>query len=600
MTLLVVAVLTGVSLLGIVNFTQELILKTYDQGGLISQQIYEQIRHALANPPGAPPSPEDPEAFSLFLRESLESNPGLNSLLESTINNSPTIVYLAVTDNQERVLAHSMESLIGSRLPAVSHFTELSSASPWNQLRTFYGPARARNYEVTLQMFDSSRRPVGTIRVVMNMALIQQELRQYLRKNLLAAAIALLIATTLAALLSQLLLLPLGFISAGIERMVQGEFGKPIRLARQDELGLVSLRLNQIGEQLEVNREEIDSLKGNISKIVRSLEEKLMFVNLQGQISVLSPSAASLLKLPVEASIGKRLNEVLPKDHPLVGLVETAFGLKKNIASVDVQFPTLGKPISVRVHMLEERNQNLGALVILRDPHSVAKLETQLEYAGKLTALSRLTSGIAHEVKNPLNAIVIHLELLKSKIVSRAPDAEKNLSVITKEIKRLDRVVRNFLDFNRPMEVNLLDTEISPIIRDVVHLASTEAARFNILVSIDDQNGLPKVRIDPDLIKQSLMNIVLNGCQAMPDGGQLRIACRASDNFLEISVQDTGIGISPDQRAKIFNLYYTTKEDGNGIGLATVFKTVQLHNGEILVDSEPGKGSTFTLRLPLA
>jgi signal transduction histidine kinase len=599
MTVLVLAVLTIVSLLGFVSFTQELILKTYDQGQLISQQIYEQVRNTVANEPRVAPPTDDRPALSTFLKDVLSSNIGLTSLLESTSNNSPTIVYLAVTDADNMILAHSNSSLVGTKLPSVEPFSKLAMAPPLRQLKAVYGSDQSTNYEVPLPMVDNSKRLVATVRIAMNTALIQKELNQYMRKNLATAGLALLIATTVAALLSTLLLKPLAFISAGIERMVKGEFGKPIHMRRRDELGLVSLGLNEIGQKLEVNREEIAALKGNIGQIVKSLEEKLIFLNPKQQIIVLSPSAASLLNLTLDSAMGRTLNEVLPKMHPLIDLVEAAFGLKQTLTKANVQLPSSSAPITIRVHLLEESGQSLGALVVFRDPHTVATLETQLEYAEKLAALNSLTSGIAHEIKNPLNAVVIHLELLRAKVTADS-GAEKNLNIITQEIKRLERVVRNFLSFNKPLQVNLQETEIYPMIQEVVNLAFTEAARHNVQVLLENRNDLPRVRLDRDLIKQCLLNIVLNGCQAMPQGGDLRIGWGVQNSFLEIRVKDGGVGIPPEHRAKLFKLYFTTKENGNGIGLATVFKIVQLHNGEVLVDTELGKGSTFTVRLPVS
>ena len=285
----------------------------------------------------------------------------------------------------------------------------------------------------------------------------------------------------------------------------------------------------------------------------------------------------------------------------MLGLVETSFGVKQTVKKADLQLPSQQSKVTARVHYLEEHDQPMGGLVIFEDPETVAKLENQFEYAKKLSALSKLTSGVAHEVKNPLNAIVIHLELLKSQVVSQqAEDATRSLDVITQEIKRLDRVVRNFLNFNRPVEVKLKKEDIQPILHEVVTLAQSEARQHNVQISIRSDDNLPPIQLDPDLMKQCLLNIVLNGCQAMPGGGSLNISTALHNGSLELRVQDEGVGIPPENREKVFNLYYTTKENGSGIGLATVFKVVQLHNGEIEVDSEVGKGTTFILKFPVA
>jgi signal transduction histidine kinase len=595
-TTLVLVVLSIVSLFTIVTFTREQINATYEEGDLISKQLYDQVKQALLWEETPPPSDPDPEQLAAYIREVLKHNQGVQTLLESTSGYARTIVYLAVTDIHSHVLAHSDPSQLGQTLARAENFLELKNANPLRQVNLINGPAR--NYEVTFEM-TSGEQPFGTVHVAINTDLLKVALNQFLGKNLYIAGISLLLATTLAAVLSQFLLSPLTFISAGIERMIQGEFGRPIHLKRRDEFGLVSLKLNEIGQRLEGSREELDALKGNFGQILKSLEEKLIFLNPDRRIVLMSHSSAQLLDTSVEASLGKRLDEVLSPEHPLHGLVETAFGVKQNLSKTDLQLPNQPTKVTARVHYLEENNQTMGGLVIFEDPETVAKLENQLEYAKKLAALSKLTSGVAHEVKNPLNAIVIHLELLKSQVASQSREqATQSLNVITQEIKRLDRVVRSFLNFNRPVEVKLQEQEIPPILREVVALADAEARQHNVQILLQTPDNLPKVQLDPDLMKQCLLNVVLNGCQAMPNGGKLKVATAMRNGSLELSVQDEGVGIPPESREKIFNLYYTTKENGNGIGLATVFKVVQLHNGEVHVDSEVGKGSTFTLRFP--
>jgi signal transduction histidine kinase len=597
-TTLVLVVLSIVSLFTIITFTREQIRATYEGGDLISKQVYNQVKQALSSEPTPPPNDPDPEAIPNYIRDVLRQDLGLQALFESTTGYSQTIVYLAVTDPHHHVLAHSDSSQLGQTMPQAENILVLKNADFLTQLRYINGPPK--NYEVTSEMVAGDR-SFGTVRVAMNTALIKQELKQFLSKNLYIAGISLLLATTLAAVFAQVLLNPLTFISAGIERLIQGEFTKPIDLKRRDEFGLVSLKLNEIGQRLEGSREELDALKGNFGQIVKSLEEKIIFLNPERRIVLMSPSAAQLLATSVEASLGRPLNEALGEDHPLLGLVETSFGVKQTVKKTDLQLSGQQSKVTARVHYLEENHQPMGGLVIFEDPETVAKLENQFEYAKKLSALSKLTSGVAHEVKNPLNAIVIHLELLKSQVVAQqAEDAARSLDVITQEIKRLDRVVRNFLNFNRPVEVKLQEEDIRPVLEEVVTLAQSEARQRNVQISMHSDANLPMIQLDPDLMKQCLLNIVLNGCQAMPKGGTLSISTAALNGSLELRVQDEGVGIPPESREKVFNLYYTTKENGSGIGLATVFKVVQLHNGEIEVDSEVGKGTTFILKFPAA
>jgi signal transduction histidine kinase len=603
-TVLVMAVLTLFYIFTLAIFSRELIGVTRDSGLLIASQIYDQVRLSLELETTPPPTSGNPDELSSYLQNTLARHSALKVLFDSTTVYGP-IFSLAVTDSQNRILAHSDSKQVGLSWSDFSDLHKLQEANLYRQLRIIFGRTRTY-YEVNmplalrLDMADGKSRPIGTVHVVMITVFIERELKDFFKKTFFLTGIVLLLAALLAAVFSNLMLGPLSFISAGIERMIRGEFGQPIRLARRDEFGLVSLQLNQIGQRLVVNREEIDALRGNIGQIIRSLEEKLLFVNPKQEIMLLSAPAATLLGLELENSLGKPISSLLPTGHPLLDLIQTSFGLRQNLSRVDLILPGSQKTLQVRVLLIDEKNNNLGALILLQDAETVARLENQLEYARKLAALSKLTSGVAHEVKNPLNAIVIHLELLKSRMGSASEGTAKSLEIITQEIKRLDRVVRSFLNFNRPTELKLNEVSLAQLLQETGALLEVETAPVGIKLILKIPDHLPPIRIDRDLIKQCLLNIAQNGCQAMPGGGTLTIAAAVNRSHVEIQIQDTGAGIAPENKESIFNLYYTTKESGSGIGLALVFKIVQLHNGEVIVDSEIGQGSTFTLRLPVS
>jgi signal transduction histidine kinase len=207
---------------------------------------------------------------------------------------------------------------------------------------------------------------------------------------------------------------------------------------------------------------------------------------------------------------------------------------------------------------------------------------------------------VAHEVKNPINAIVVHLEVLRQKMKEIDPDTKRHVDVIGSEIQRLDRVVQTLVDFTRPVELRLSDMDLRKVVEDVVILASPAAERHSVIIEREpSQEPLP-VRIDVDLVKQAILNIVLNGVQAMPEGGTLRIAGKREGDSGVIMVRDQGAGIPENIRDKIFNLYFTTKSGGSGIGLAMAYRVVQLHHGSVEFTSIVEHGTTFYLRFPLA
>jgi signal transduction histidine kinase len=195
---------------------------------------------------------------------------------------------------------------------------------------------------------------------------------------------------------------------------------------------------------------------------------------------------------------------------------------------------------------------------------------------------------------------VVHLELLREKMRQVDPDTRRHMDIIDREIHRLDRVVQTLVDFNRPVELRLTEFDLRRLVEDVALLASPEAARQGVKVETQLVPAPLPVRADADLIKQALLNVVLNGVQAMSNGGVLLIVARQHEMAATIEVHDQGGGIPPDVRDKIFNLYFTTKKTGSGIGLAMSYRVLQLHNGALDFVTEMGRGTTFRLLLPLA
>jgi signal transduction histidine kinase len=235
-----------------------------------------------------------------------------------------------------------------------------------------------------------------------------------------------------------------------------------------------------------------------------------------------------------------------------------------------------------------------------RDGDPKARLEAMVAYSRKLVALGRLTAGIAHEVKNPLNAMMIHLELLRTKIQKGMGGTVEHVEVIESEIRRLDEVLQGFLKFARPEDLKLQQVKMMTIFEEILPIVEPEAAANGVKLVTDCGAGVPSVNGDAAMLRQVFMNLAINACQAMSEGGTLRLTCAAAGNRVEVKVEDTGVGIPPENLGKIFDLYFTTKDHGSGIGLSMVYRIIQLHDGEVEVQSTPGRGTTFRVLLPRA
>jgi signal transduction histidine kinase len=218
----------------------------------------------------------------------------------------------------------------------------------------------------------------------------------------------------------------------------------------------------------------------------------------------------------------------------------------------------------------------------------------------RLAAINRLTGGVAHEIKNPLNSIALRLELLKNRVLPEMPEAKEELSIISEEINRLDRVVRTFLDFTRPVEIETAEVDLGTLVDETVGVLTPEATAQGIEVQWTRPTEPATVRGDAGLLKQAVWNVCRNAMEAMPDGGKLSLRVEVTGSEVTVAIADTGPGIPPEQQDKIFQLYYSTKPQGSGIGLAMTFRAVQLHGGSIEIGGEQGDGAEFSLRIPSA
>lgn len=243
---------------------------------------------------------------------------------------------------------------------------------------------------------------------------------------------------------------------------------------------------------------------------------------------------------------------------------------------------------------------NLEGVLEKLDSETRTKFESQIALARRLTAINSLTGRAAHEIKNPLNSIALRIEMLRSRMAGESPDSQPEFDILAEEITRLDRVVRTFLDFNRPVELEPEDLDIGALASDILDFLKPEADSRRITLKLTPPPDPMLVRADHDLLRQALLNIAVNAIEAMREGGKLSVQLANSGDNGIVRISDTGPGIPPQERGRIFELYFTTKPRGSGIGLAITARTMQLFGGSIDVESQVGGGTTFILTLPLA
>ena len=597
-TTMVVAVVIIFAYIYVSQVVHLRVTETYNDSELFAKQIFNAARQAMEVDLSSERVDFDkPNEVREAVRDVFESDPGLKSLLQSILGDSLIVYDAAIVDVGGVALLHTNPGLQGHVIAERPLFETVRMGGLWHQLRIVYGAPKV--YEVRLPL-QWNRAPFGTIRVGISTTFMKDELRPQLNRALLLSAAAVLVCLLLAAVLSNFALRPLEGISRRLDRMSAGEFEPAAETEHRssDEYGVVSNKIDRLGRQFRDVKEIFSALKENLDQIMANLQDGLMLFTRDSRVVLVSASAEQFAGRPRREMLGERVEQVFTEDSPLGRLVLNAFQQHQSLAGAEVDNGS-GRRVQVSLDFIEEHGERIGALLTMRDAESVRRIEDEIELSRRLAAIGRLTSGVAHEVKNPINAIVVHLEVLREKLRQFDPATQRHMDVIGSEIQRLDRVVQTLVDFTRPVELRLAEMDLQRVIDDVVVLASPEAELHGVHIERTPATEALPVKADSDLLKQALLNVVLNGVQAMPEGGKLTLGARRDTGSVDVDIHDQGPGIPSEIRDKIFNLYFTTKKAGSGIGLSMTYRVMQLHNGAVDFQSSPGEGTTFRLHLPL-
>jgi signal transduction histidine kinase len=594
---MVLAIVAAISTLYISEVVHQRVQQTSNDGEIIAREIQSVARDALDTDLSSTRIDlNDPKQLEAATEETLQTDRGVNSLLQSIVGYAPTIQDAAITIASGRILLHTNENLIGTIAPQREDISSLVKGGTWRQLQLVYG--HFRQYDVRVPLARKGEIPFGEVRVGVQTLFLQDQLRPLVNRSLIFSGITIFASLVLAAGLSNLALRPLAVISHRLDLISSGQLEAteaPPR--RTDEYGAVSSKIDRLGRQMRDVKEVFSALKENLDQMMANLQDGVMLFTSDFKAVLVSASAERFIGKPRGEMLGCQPAEIFSHDSRLGEVILEAFAARTAIDQEEIACEN-GQHLEISLDFIEEDGERIGALLNLRDAESVHRIEDEIELSRRLAAIGRLTSGVAHEVKNPINAIVVHLEVMRQKLSDVDPATRRHMDVIGSEIKRLDRVVQTLVDFTRPVELRLNEMDLRKLVDDVTTLASPEAERHKVHFERETAESLP-VRIDADLVKQALLNIVINGVQAMSEGGTLHVEARREGESALILVRDQGPGIPADVRDKIFNLYFTTKTGGSGIGLAMAYRVVQLHHGSLEFDSVEGQGATFYLRFPL-
>lgn len=364
-------------------------------------------------------------------------------------------------------------------------------------------------------------------------------------------------------------------------------------------ISIIVLSIIFTTQNLKSVSNEYEKFKTLTSSVLENMSEAVIVLDKENNITLFNKSAEELFKV--------NSNDVL--NYKINSIAEGSLGFLENNGSVDI-VPAFEKEIklfgeskylSFSTSQLDEPDTSqVKFTVVIKDLTDTKRLEDEAKKNEKLSAMGELASGVAHEIRNPINAIGMIAQRLNKEFIPTSSQTEYNdiTNLLRTEVNRVNKIITQFLNYAKPIEINLKPVELKPYFEEIYRLFEDQAKQkaIKFILQKDDSSI---IKFDPDLIKQTLLNIIQNAFDAVNNGGEVIVQYFKANKDFIIQVSDNGIGITPDQQKRIFDLYFTTKKDGNGLGLSISQKIISQHNGSISVSSKVNTGTTIKIILPI-
>ena len=615
------------------------IQQTYASNDVLAHQVSNATRHAVEtglteHPPPATLSHDDYEdALHAAVMDALRRSDELTTAMDGIVKYSAPVQDVSVTDAHGFTMVSTDTDAVNQRAPYRNSFDRVRDGGIFYQMGEVFGKPKVFDIAVPL---DRDHMPFLVVHVGVRSSLLRAAYEPWLRAALEFALLATLAAMAGAALLSTLALRPLRTIGEQLERLTlprddssaDALVDQPLMLespsGRADPVGRVSRTIDRLGRQMRSREEGYTALQTNLNQMLDTLRDGVLLFAPDRRAVMVSDAVANFIARsegdmetePVEDMVGKRLEEIFAPGTRLGDAIQAAFERGAQISAETVTLED-GRQVEISLDRIGDASANgrgdhpepaMGTLLTLRDTGSALELEQELEVSRRLAAIGKLTANVGHEVKNPINAMVVHLELLRGKLAADAFDrnsAQRHVEILADEMHRLDRVVETLADFSRPMDLDLREHDLRRVVDQTLELAGAELKENGVRVESESPPNAVPVRVDAELIRQAFLNLLLNAMQAMSSGGVVRVTVRRDQRFAIVEFADNGIGVPASVLPRIFDLYFTTKTKGSGIGLAMTYRIVQLHGGAMEVRSNadpasPEHGTTFTLQLPIS
>jgi signal transduction histidine kinase len=536
----------------------------------------------------------------------LGRDPRLAMVLSDAIAHAPSALHVAVCDTAGVAAAHSLPSNVGKRMerhPPLPRAENLADA-----FRVLWLLRDSGSLFESHTALVRNERPFGTIRVIVTGTFLWDSVEHSFWRGVVVAVVLVALAIGMGVLLSRLVIGRLRVLEAGVAAIREGRFEPTLPESGADEFSRLARELNLLGQEFEEKRQRAGAGQ-TVNRAADLLGDGILVVDAAGEVILVNTPACRWLHIDPAASQGQRLDALVGPAHPLIALTSRLRESEERTLSVMLADGgldgTRDSLVAVGHRIAEAGAPVAGTLIEIKKASDQAALHSLVDQSRVLTRLGEMAAGVAHELRNPLQTLSLELETVAAAARRDPAEVQAHVRSAAEKIRRLDRAISGFLKIARlrPSKVERIRMDVFlEEIRDSLE-ADANLAGLEIELAID--TPAPEVVADPQVLRQAVGNLVRNSIQALPSRDK-KIVLRcgrapAADSprrWVTIAVADTGPGIASEHRERVFDLFFTTRPEGTGVGLALVRQAAELHGGEVAIESEVGVGTTVVIHLP--
>ena len=527
----------------------------------------------------------------------------LRSLMNSMTTETGSIIHILLINNNMTILLSSDKSIEGHKYKSPSELENLTAEQPRVLSKTWSDSTKV--LDVIIPMINKENQIFSYLRLVVS----QKEMVSFY-KDLSTVFFPIF------AIFGFLLFFTFYFVSHAYTRPLEslkkvaiqldsGNFDENIDYAGKDEYTDTFKVLSDTIKKVGVLSEGYRKAEKRIANMLQVVDESIILLDVHGRVISYNEAAKNILRCPEDQVFPRYFELIKASSRELSNAISFAVMDGKIIENEEViiWLPD-GQDMQLRIssQISREDEQITGILFTFKDLRLLKDLENNLQRSMQFGVIANLASSISHEIKNPLSSLAMHTDVLSNRIANmpfaREEKILKSLNVLKTEGKRLNRIFDQFLKLARAKPADLTLIRINSILEDVLVLVQQQAIERNIQIETELDENIDFIYGDPDQLKQVFLNIVLNAFQAIEQTGKVILRTRADHHRIFVDINDDGKGMSPEVQQRIFDLYFSTKEEGAGVGLAISKNIIQMHDGRISFESAPGKGTIFTLDFP--